>query len=769
MSEELEVTTETAEKKQYRVVGKSLLHKNGIPKVTGEAKYIDDIPVENCLYGKTIRSPKPRGKIKEIIFKEGINWDEFVIVTPEDIPGENIVQLIRNQMPYLAEDEVKYRGEPVALIAHEDELMVEKALQHVEVVLKTENMPAMFSIDDALKSEDVQFENGLNTDEDNILCAFDIQDGDIEKGWEEADLVIEETYRTAAQEHLYIEPNGVIAEAHPGKSLTVDGSLQCPYYVQKAMVALFELEPEDVRIVQAETGGAFGGKEDFPSLLAGHAALLSWKANGQPVKMIYDREEDMLATTKRHPSRTVLKMGFKNDGTIVAMDMDFILNGGAYPTLTSTVLSRGILHSFGPYRIENVDLRSRATMTNSTPYGAFRGFGAPQSIFAMELHLNKAADKLGIDPAEIRRKNFLQKGDRMPTGQEIKEDVDLEFLMDKALEKSDYWKKIEGHQEFNSKNSTKKRGMGLSMFFHGSGFTGSGEETLASRLVVQLTDEKRLEILTSNVDFGQGIHTGFPQIAAETCNIPVEWVNVHQPDTGAVPDSGPTVASRSTYIVGRLIQLACEHLCERLQAKADLPEDFNEKDFQEAAGKYLSEFGNLQSEVQYSEPPDVRWDEESYRGEAYSGYAWSCDVFEVEVDLIDYRTQILDTVSTVECGQLINPSMAAGQIEGGIGQAIGYALYEYPIMDDGAMKNNQYSNYIIPTIGDIPDIDVEFIEFPYNNYGPYNAKGIGELPFDGPAPAIAGAVARALDGLFITEVPLLPEVIMEAIDSEVED
>ncbi|MFP4687934.1 MAG: xanthine dehydrogenase family protein molybdopterin-binding subunit, partial [bacterium] len=688
MSDVMEVSTKTEGKTQYRIVGKNLLRKEGIPKVTGEAKYIDDIPVENCLYGRTIRSPEPRGKIKDIKFKQGIPWDEFVIVRPEDIPGENIVQLIHNEMPYLAEDEVKYRGEPVALIAHKDELLVDKAVDYVEVVLETNGMATMFTIDEALESDDVQYKGGLNTDEDNILCAFEIKDGDMEKGWQEADVIVEDTYQTAAQEHLYIEPNGVIAKAVPGKSLTVDGSMQCPYYVQKAMMALFELEPENVRIVQTETGGAFGGKEDFPSMLAGHAGLLSWKADGKPVKMIYSREEDMLATTKRHPSQTVLKAGFKNDGTLVALDIDFILDGGAYPTLTSTVLSRGILHSFGPYRCENVDLRARATMTNSTPYGAFRGFGAPQSIFAMELNLNKAAEELGIDPAELRRKNFLKKGDRMPTGQEIKEDIDLERLLDQALKNSDYWNKLQEHKKFNHENSSKKRGMGLSVFFHGSGFTGSGEETLASKLAVRLTAEDQLEILTSNVEFGQGIHTGFPQIAAETCNIPVDWVTVHQPDTSKVPDSGPTVASRSTYIVGNLIQLACEHLCERLQEKTDLPVDFDEKDFKIAAKRYLAEFGDLVSEVQYSEPPDVRWDDEKYRGEAYSGYAWSCNVFEVEVDLVDYRTRVLDIISVVECGQVINPNMAAGQIEGGIGQAVGYALYEYPIMDDGAMQNN---------------------------------------------------------------------------------
>ena len=754
--------------KDFRAVGRNLPRQEAERKIKGEAKYVDDIPMEDCLYGRTVRSPEPRGKIKDIKFESGVPWEEFVIVLPEDIPGENIVHLIHNEMPFLAEDEVKYKGEPVALIAHEDEIMVEKALKHVEV--KIEKEEAMFTIEEALRKDNIQYQGGLKTDEPNVFAAYEIDDGDMSIGWKNADVIVEETYETAAQEHLYIETNGLIAQADPEGQIFVEGSMQCPYYIQEAMIHLFDSEPEDVQILQHETGGAFGGKEDFPSLLAGHVALLSWHADGKPVKMIYDREEDMLASTKRHPSQTEIKAGFKEDGKLVALDIDFVLNGGAYPTLSSTVLSRGVLHSFGPYKIEAADIDARAVMTNSIPYAAFRGFGTPQSIFAMETHMNKAASVLGLEPDEIRRRNFLEKGDYMPTGQEIKENIDLEYLMDRALEKANYEEKKEEIQEFNASSTTKKRGINLSTFFHGAGFTGSGEEELASIAAVRLTEDAGVEILGSSVDFGQGIHTGFIQIAAETCSIPADWVEVHQPDTAEVPDSGPTVASRSTMIVGKLIQSACEKLVERLQERAGLEENFGAKDFRDAARRYLAEYGELKTEVQYEEPEDIKWDEEEYRGEAYSGYAWSCDVAEVEVDMIDYRAEVKDMVSVVECGQVINPELAAAQIEGGIGQAIGYALYEYPIMDeDGSMKNNQYSNYIIPTAADVPDINVEFVEFPHHNYGPYSAKGIGELPMDGPAPAIASAVAEALDDNFIPKIPLLPEVIMEAAEMEVEE
>ncbi len=747
------------EKEELEFVGKSLTRREGVPKVKGEAEYVDDIQPEDCLYGRTIRSPEPRGKIQNIEFKEGIPWDEFVIAYPKDIPGENICAMIKNEIPFLAEDEVKYPGEPIALIAHEDERLVDKAIEHVEVEIETDGYPAFFTIDEARDADFSQY------GEDNVLSAYDITDGDVESGFETADFVVENTYRTQAQEHLYIEPNGVIATYDESGKITIKGSLQCPYYIHGAMVNMFDVDEDSVRVVQTTTGGAFGGKEDYPSLLAGHAALLSMKAGGRTVKMVYNREEDMLATTKRHPSLTTAKAGFTEEGELVALDVDFALNGGAYPTLTSTVLSRGILHSFGPYRCPNADLRAKAYMTNSTPFAAFRGFGAPQSIFAIELLMDEAAHELGLDPAELRRRNFLQKGDSMPTGQVIKEDIDLEALMDRALEKIDYKEKKKEFKRFNRENEYRKKGISLSTFFHGSGFTGKGEEELASRAAVRVTEEHPLEILVANVEYGQGIHTGFTQIASETCKLPPHCVELLEQDTDKVPDSGPTVASRSTMIVGRLVQDACQEIVAELQAKAGLPEDFSGEDFQEAADRYLQNYGELRKEVQHEDPPEARWDEETYTGSAYSGYAWSCDVAEVEVDLVDYRTRVTDFVSTVEAGRLINPEMAEAQIEGGVVQAIGYSLFENVIMEEGAMKNNQYADYIIPTTADVPEVDVEFLEFPYDNYGPYFAKGIGELPFDGPAPAIAGAVADALDGLFVTKVPLLPETLLDALEA----
>ena len=723
--------------KNFQTIGKSIRRKEGIPKVTGQAVYADDIRLQNCLYGKTVRSTVPHGIIKGIRLKDGIPWNEFTVVLASDIPGQNAVTLIDTEQPFLAAREIQHVAEPIALIAHPDKHLAEKALRYVEVEI--EELPAVFTMEEALRRNHP------------IFKTISVQNGDPSEKWGVSDVIVEETYRTGAQEHLYIEPQAVIATAVPGEHVTVMGSMQCPYYVQKALVPLFDMPPDKVRVVQTETGGGFGGKEEYPNMIAGHAALLSWKAGGRPVKMIYSRHEDMWATTKRHPSTTTIKAGFKRDGTLVALDIDLTLDGGAYPTLSPVVLSRATLHSWGPYKCDCTRVRSRVVMTNSVPHGAFRGFGAPQSIYAIEMHMNRAAHELGIDPAEIRRRNFLHQGDRMPTGQIIKEEIDLEMIMDRALELADYHRKRSEFEPFNKQGDTKRKGISLAVFFHGSGFTGSGEVRLASELSMLLTTEGGVEVFSANVEYGQGTNTVLAQIAAETCRIPPEIVKIHQPDTAAVPDSGPTVASRTTMIVGKLVERAALELRKRLME----PQDFST-----AAKQYLALHGELKVTVCYEPSSDIRWDDNKYRGEAYSGYSWSCDVAEVEVDLVEYMARVKNVVSVVECGRVINPVLAAGQIEGGIAQAVGFALYENVVLEQGAMKNTQFTNYIIPTTADTPDIRVEFVEFPYANPGPYQAKGIGEMPIDGPAPAIGSAVAHALGGRFINELPLLPERIM---------
>lgn len=747
---------------KYKKIGQNVYRKEGLDKLTGDAKYVDDVPErEGELHGVTVRSTVPRGRLKDIHFQDGIPWDEFVIVTAEDIPGENYLPFMFTDQPFLAKEQIMHKAEPVVLLAHPDKQLAEKARDYVE--LEIEEQEPTLSIEESLQTDNPQYED------DNVFKEITISSGNPESQFEQADVVLEETYRTGSQEQLYIEPQGMIAKCDPeAPKVTVEGSLQCPYYIHDALEILFGLEGKQIRVIQHETGGGFGGKEDYPDNIAGHAALLSWKAGGQPVRIIYDRQEDLLCTPKRHPSRTTIKAGFSEEGRLLALDIDYILDGGGYSTLSPVVLSRGVLHSYGPYRVDHSHIRGRAVLTNSVPYGAMRGFGAPQSIFPMELHMTRAAHELGMDPAEIRRKNFLERGDRMPTGQVVREDIDLEMMLDRAIEKSNYHEKREEYEEYNRNHDDVKKGINLSFFFHGAGFSGGGEKMLGSRVHTRLTPEGYVEVLTANVEYGQGTNTTFTQITSEACNIPTEWVKIHRIDTDEVPNSGPTVASRTTMVVGRLVERACQKLRVELQRHTGLPANWDEEEFRECALQYLEEHGELETEVHYTEPEDstyVDFDDETYTGDAYTGYSWTCDVAEVEIDQISYLAEVTDFVSVVECGRVINPVLAAGQIEGGIAQAIGFALYENVVVEDGAMKNNQYTNYIIPTSADAPDIDVEFVEFPFANYGAFDAKGIGELPIDGPAPAIAGAVAHALGNHFISDLPMIPERIM----NEVED
>jgi CO/xanthine dehydrogenase Mo-binding subunit len=527
--------------------------------------------------------------------------------------------------------------------------------------------------------------------------------------------------------------------------------------VRKALCALFPLPPEKIRVIQAETGGAFGGKEEYPSIVAGHAALLAWKS-GHPVKLVYDRAEDMAATTKRHPSRTRHRTAVDKDGKLLAMDIEFDLDGGAYATLSPVVLSRGTIHAPGPYECPHVRIRARAWATNYPPHGAFRGFGAPQSIFALERHMDTVASRIGLAPDEFRRRNFLRKGASTATGQVIKEDIDLPALLDKALAVSDFHAKRE---RFSRENATasKKRGMGLAAFFHGAGFTGSGERYLASVLGMEALPDGRVRVLASSTEMGQGTNTILAQIAAETLGLDYDQIEIATPDTGAVPDTGPTVASRTAMIVGKLVEQAACELRRLLTACALLKDGHSPHEFRQACAEYIRRHGSLKCLTQYSPPEGVYWNDETYTGEAYCAYGWAVYVAEVTVDTLTYETQVDNFFAVQEVGRVLNPVLAAGQIEGGVAQAIGYALYEKVVWREGRMQNNQMTNYIMPTSADIPPIRVVFEEIPFE-HGPGGAKGIGELPMDGPAPAILNAIENAT-GMRFNQIPLMPEDILQ--------
>jgi CO/xanthine dehydrogenase Mo-binding subunit len=800
------------------LVGKPIPRKEGRKKVTGQALYVDDLSFPNMLHGVTVRSSVPRGRIKSISFDQppasstplglpsrgprpaggsgrDIPWDEFTIVTAKDIRdlklGENYVALILNDQPYLADEVTNHPEEAVVLLAHHDRYLLEEARRCVHI--EYEELPAVFNLEDSLAQKEIIW------GEDNVFKKFLVDKGNVDEVWAKAELVVEGEYETGAQEQLYIETNGAIALANAEQGVTVWGSMQCPYYVHKALIKLFGLPEEKIRVIQTETGGGFGGKEEYPSMIAGHAALLAWKS-GLPVKMIYDRAEDMVATTKRHPSRTRHKTAVSKDGKLLAMEIDFAIDGGAYCTLSPVVLSRGTIHAAGPYYCPHVRIKSQAVATNMPPHGAFRGFGAPQSIFALERHLDKVAEAAGLTPDEFRRRNFIHEGETTATNQVIREKVDMDGLLKRAFELSDYHAKrerfakqnaeiIAGGTERGSADQSYgptgvgdtasepsltvgllprtsasalpriRKGIGFASFMHGAGFTGSGEVYLQSIVGAEATPEGLIRILAASTEIGQGTNTIFAQIAAEALGLDYDLFEVAQPDTAQVPNSGPTVASRTCMIVGKLVESAVLGLKQTLVGSGFLTDQFTQAEFQKACGNYIARFGDLRSFSTYQPPPNVFWDDEKYQGDAYGAFAWAVYVAEVSVDTLTYEAHVDDFVAVQEVGRVINPVLAAGQIEGGVAQAIGMTLYENVVWENGRMKNGQMTNYIMPTAADIPPIRVYFEENPYA-YGPAGAKGIGELPMDGPAPAILSAIENATGESF-TQVPLMPEAMME--------
>lgn len=742
------------------IVGKSVVRVDAWDKVSGKAQYVDDIPFPGCWYGGTVRSDVPHGKIVGIRQDPSFDWSKVVFVTAKDLPGPNEVAMVRRDMPILAKEIVNYVSEPIALIAAPSKALLKAALKAVKVEI--EPIEPVFTIEEALSGENIIW------GEDNVLAKFEVNKGNAEEAFNEADIIIEETYRTGHQEQLYLEPQGMVALPRDDGGIEVIGSLQCPYYIHSAMTHAFMLPPEKVVIKQAVTGGGFGGKEDFPSLLAIHAAVLALKAK-RPVKIIYDRAEDMVSTTKRHPSRIRHRTGVKKDGTIVAQDIDLVLDGGAYTTLSIVVLQRSLLHATGCYNIPNAHVSAKVVATNTPPNGAFRGFGAPQSIFAMERQMDKIARTLGLSPVEVRRKNLLRIGDAFPFGQAV-EDGGARLVFERALAISEYERK---RAEYSRDRDPKRRGIGLSLFLHGGGFTGSGEQAIDGKVKLKLTSE-RVELYVSSVDMGQGAATVLTQITAQGLQIPFERVRYMSPDTSKAPDSGPTVASRTTMIVGKIVLRGAEKLIKRLKKYVsdyfDVPVEevtyskgvfqrngVSVVEFFEAARGYEKKHGPLEVIGDYLHPAELYWDDDRCQGDAYQGYAWGANVLEVEVDTDTWEVRPLRDTVVVDVGTAVNPLLAVGQVEGGSLQGLGYGYLEVIEVEGGKYKNDRLSNYIIPTSVDCPDFFVELTEVPCSR-GAFGAKGLGEMPLSGGGPAVAAAIEHAT-GLFSNKLPITGEVL----------
>ncbi|HEY1817662.1 MAG TPA: xanthine dehydrogenase family protein molybdopterin-binding subunit [Kofleriaceae bacterium] len=709
-------------------VGSSLPRVDGLAKVTGRARYLDDLDAPHAWHGATVRSNVPHGVLEGFDRDPSFDWSQVVVATAADIPGKNVITMIEDDQPALVPvgGTVMHHDEALALIAAPTRALAFAAMRAMKPRIRP--LPAIFTVEDSLAKKVVLYGT------DNVFKQFMVRkghatDAEFDAAIARAAHVIDGNYYTSPQEQMYIEPQAMMAEWTDDGRCYIVGSMQCPYYVHKAMKPLLALGPDQVVITQSVTGGGFGGKEEYPSMLAAHVAVLAKRA-GRPVKMTYDRDEDLAATTKRHPAWTRHRLAVDAAGEIVAIDIDCVMDGGAYLTLSPVVLSRGVLHAAGPYRCPVVRVRGRVVATNHPPHGAFRGFGAPQTTFPYERQIQKLANLRGEDALAIRKRLALRSGDTTSTGQLLGFSVGTDEVLGA----------IEARLGAKTPSTDRvKRGRGIAFYFHGAGFTGSGEQRLAGKCTLAALPDGRFEVRSSSTDIGQGALTIFTQIAAQGLGVDPERVCVIEPKTSLVPDSGPTVASRTCMVVGGLVEKCAVELREHL-----------------AAGDGIREVTK-----QYEPPPGISFDDATYTGAAYPVYGWAACAVDVAVDVDTYEVTIERCVHAVDVGKAINPTIVKGQIEGGTMQALGWALLENVVYKEGKVANATMTNCIVPTFADSPELETITIEVPYP-FGPSGAKGVGEIPMDGPAAAVANAVEDAI-GVACDVLPISPESIQRSL------
>ncbi len=680
-------------------------------KLSGKAIYVNDIMMDNMHYAITLRSIHPYANIKHIHYPplpEG-----YFIIDHHHIPADNVVNMIESDWKVFAKDQVTYIGEPILLVIGKDRKVIKEIL------------------------------SSINVDYDILEPTFEFTDSVIHKtltkgSYQEilqhADQVIQETFHTGYQEQAYIEPQGFICYPEGEKKIVLKGSLQCPYYVKNAVVRTLGYPEDQVRIIQAAVGGAFGGKEEYPSVIACELAVAVHHLH-VPIKLILEREEDMLVTTKRHPSEITLEAAVKKDH-VLGIKAHVKLNGGAAIGLSGVVLSRAMIAITDAYTIDHLDVVGDVYKTHTVPTGAFRGFGAPQMIFAIEMFMEHLANRLHKDSFIFRYQHLAKQGDLTSTSGHFRDPIIMDQLIHHVMKESDYVYKREHYKKEHSFH-----GIGMSWFLHGCGFTGSGEsDHIHAKVKLRKDQNNDVHLLIAAVDMGQGAFTSLKKIVVQTLDIPDDKVFFQPPDTDVIVDSGPTVASRTIMIVGGLLEKAAKRLKQEW------------KDHEE---QIIIEH--------YTNPPYIKWDEASMRGDAYPAYSWGVNVVEVEVSKITYQVTIKHVWSAYDIGEVIDERLALGQADGGIAQGIAYGYLE--VMQDhlGQLKQKNMTDYIIPTALDVGKTKTTFFPNPYQ-LGPFGAKGLGELSLVGGAPAVALAIEHAI-GRPVHKIPVTPETIMELIET----
>lgn len=696
---------------------------DAVQKARGEAKYVCDMTLPDMQYAYMVRSTIARGRIKAIHVPELPAGYHFI--SAKDIPaqGKNELWMIAKDWRCFAEDYVLYVGETIGLVVGPDRGVLKRLKAQIKVDYE-EQTPAV-TIDDAIQCVGGPMFPEKNS---NVMCELFCEKGrPMDEVFAEADEVFEETIETPYQEHVHLETNSAIADMEDGKFVFY-ASAQCPFYIRKSVAGLLGIPYEDIIVRQCTTGGAFGGKEHFPDVLCG-ALLVAENKLRKPIKLVFDREEDTQFSVKRHPSKCIYKTAVK-DGKITGVYGHIYYNCGAYLSSSYVVLQRGVFHGNGVYTFDNTYLKGEGMGTNMFPSCAFRGFGAPQTIFAIETHLDHLARHLGVDPLEFKMQYIAKRGDETTTNGHIIEEVKLPEMLEVVTREADYWRKAKEYKPGCG------RGIGIAMYNHGGAFTGNGEQAIIKAHARLVKTGDRVSIQVGSTEMGQGFKTSLRKICAATLGVSIDRIEYLDPDTSKVVDSGPTAASRSTMVVGRLVERAAQEMKARWDE------------------------GDFTTEVEYEHPDGYPWDQATFRGDAYLGYGWGVACVEVEVDRLTNEVKTVGIWSSHEIGKAIDELIVHGQINGGILQSLGYGAMEKLEVKNGHFKQKSMSDYVIPTSMDFPKQFYHIQENPYP-WGPYGAKGMGELVFNGASAAYVDAVERALNTRF-TSIPIPPEDIEEA-------
>jgi selenium-dependent xanthine dehydrogenase len=739
-----------------RIVGKPLPRPDARAKVTGEAIFAADLCMENMLHAKVLRSIHPRARILRIDTSGARSLAGVAaVLTAEDIPGARTHGTIRADWPALCWDEVRYTGDALALVAAESEAIAEHALSLIDV--DYEQLPAVFSPEEALAPGAPLVHDDTPG---NLLKHIKVRKGNVQAGFAQADIIVEEEYRTPFIEHAYLEPEAGVAALGRDGRITVYVGSQIPFEDRRQVAEALSVPEEKVRIVQTAVGGAFGGKEDITVQIA--TALLS-RSTGRPVKLVFTREESMRVHPKRHATTIRLKVGATRHGELTAVQAAIWGDAGAYASLSEPVMTRTATHVAGPYQVPNVKVDCRAVYTNNPPAGAMRGFGVPQAIFAIESTIDILAEKLGLQPLELRRRNGLRVGSTTATGQLLRESVGLL----ETMERVEATVQELGEEALLASGQYKRRGWGYACCLKNVGLGGGLADTAGA--AVDLTDEGGAVVRVGASEVGQGLVGIAAQIAAEVLGVPYEHVRLVVGDTDRTLDGGATVASRQTFITGNAVRYAAYKVRDQLASAAsevlDVPPDVlvfaagrilapegGGIDLKEAIALAREEGRPLSAEHVYRPPPTTPLGE---AGDDHFAYGFATQAALVEVDTRSGKVDVLKVIAAHDVGRAINPQAIAGQLEGGVAMGMGFALSEELEVKEGRVENADLARYRIPRVGQVPEI-VPIIVEAQTTEGPFGAKGVGEITSIPTAPAIINAIYSATKSR-ITELPATTE------------